>query len=676
MNILNNNRIGKRANYLFLSVLSLISLGFVSSAIGQRASVVTWTARVEPAKVKPDAKAKIQVTAQMSPGWHLYSLTQGEPLIATKVSFTEDANFKSAGAATQPKPKVAFDPNFQLNTETFEGSVTFTVPIKVKPTARPGKQQLTLSVRFQTCNDRLCLPPKTETVTADVFIENASQIETVAPPVAQSPQTPTQDKPAETAASQPAQQAPAVSSNSPQSLPDAAVQTASAAAPVWKSSGILRYIWFAMGFGFLALLTPCVFPMIPITVSFFTKNEQRTYGAAIKQATVYCVGIIATFTGLGMALALIAGPTGINKVAANPWMNLFLMGLFVVFALNLFGAFEIRLPSSILTKLDKKSSGGTFVATLLMGLTFTLTSFTCTAAFVGTVLVAATQGQWFWSAIGMLAFSTAFALPFFLLAMFPQYLRSLPSSGGWMNSVKVVMGFLELAAAFKFLSNVDLVWGWKTISRELVLAGWIAIAIITTIYLLGKFRLANDSPVERLSAVRLLASTFFLGLAFYLLAGLFGTPMGSLDAFLPPASASVTKTSSQSGAQDAWLSNYDKALEQARQTHKPVFVNFTGVTCTNCRWMESNMFTDQEIKNKLGSFILAELYTDRQNAEDEQNSKLQEKQFSTVALPLYVIVDGDGHLLAQFAGLTRDKNEFMTFLKAGADRFSQTISRN
>jgi thiol:disulfide interchange protein DsbD len=177
-----------------------------------------------------------------------------------------------------------------------------------------------------------------------------------------------------------------------------------------------------------------------------------------------------------------------------------------------------------------------------------------------------------------------------------------------------------------------------------------------------------------LSAVRLLASTFFLGLAFYLVAGLFGTPLGSLDAFLPPANAS--RTVAQSSGQEAWINSYEKALEQARQTHKAVFVNFTGVTCTNCRWMESNMFTDQEIKDKLGSFILAELYTDRQTPEDEHNSKLQETQFSTVALPLYVIVDADGHLLAQFAGLTRDKNEFISFLKTGADRFSQTLSRN
>ena len=430
-----------------------------------------------------------------------------------------------------------------------------------------------------------------------------------------------------------------------------------------------------MGFGFLALLTPCVFPMVPITVSFFTKREQRTNAAAVRQALVYCFGIIFTFTGLGLALTLIAGPAGINRLAASPWMNLFLTTLFVVFALNLFGMFEIRIPSHWLSSIDRRAQGGTTAATLLMGLTFTLTSFTCTAAFVGTVLVAATQGEWFWSAVGMLAFSTAFALPFFLLAIFPQWLHSLPSSGGWLNSVKVVMGFLELAAAFKFLSNVDLVWGWNTVSRNLVLAGWIAIAIVTTIYLLGKFQLPHDTPVERLGVMRMLVATFFLGLAFYLLAGLFGARLGELDAFLPPASVGATgliaKEGAAGGQPGRWLDSYDRALEQARATNKPVFLNFTGVTCTNCRWMETNILADAEVRREMERFVLAELYTDRETPEDERHSKLQETQFGTVALPLYVVVGPDGKELAQFAGLTRDKAEFLGFLQSGASRFEQ-----
>src|SRR5262249_27045229 len=390
---------------------------------------------------------------------------------------------------------------------------------------------------------------------------------------------------------------------------------------------------------------------------------------------IYCFGIIFTFAGLGLALTLVAGPAGVNKLAASPWMNLFLTALFVLFALNLFGMFEIRLPSKLLSSLDSRAQSWTLAATLVMGLTFTLTSFTCTAAFVGTVLVAATQGEWFWSAIGMLAFATAFAAPFFVLALFPKWLSSLPSSGGWLNSVKVVMGFLELAAAFKFLSNVDLVWGWHSVSRSVVLAAWVAIALVSAIYLLGKIQLPYDTAVERLSVARMLLSVFFLGLAFYLLAGLFGARLGELDAFLPPAQAESKVASTGSGGNEPgskWLSSFDAALDQARSTNRPVFLNFTGVTCPNCRWMEANVFTDANVKRELDRFVLAELYTDRETPEDEFNSKLQEQRFKTVALPLYVIIAPDGSQLALFAGLTRDKAEFIRFLQSGSLRAPAT----
>jgi thiol:disulfide interchange protein len=299
-----------------------------------------------------------------------------------------------------------------------------------------------------------------------------------------------------------------------------------------------------------------------------------------------------------------------------------------------------------------------------MGLTFTLTSFTCTAAFVGTVLVAVTQGDWFWPTAGMLAFSTAFAFPFFLLALFPKWMQSLPKSGGWLNSVKVVMGFLELGAAFKFLSNVDLVWGWETVSRNLVLAGWIAIAIVTSIYLLGKFQLPHDTPVQKIGVMRMLTATSFLGLAFYFLTGLFGGNLGEWEAMLPPGNS-----------HGAWLASYDDALKKARLENKAVFLNFTGVTCTNCRWMESNMFTIPEVKRELERFVLAELYTDRETAEDESNGQLQAEKFETVALPLYAIVDSSGNTLAKFAGLTRDRQEFIGFLQSGANKFQQVAAQ-
>ncbi|MEK7830539.1 MAG: thioredoxin family protein, partial [Acidobacteriota bacterium] len=362
-----------------------------------------------------------------------------------------------------------------------------------------------------------------------------------------------------------------------------------------------------------------------------------------------------------------------------PWMNLFLTALFVIFALNLFGMFEIQVPSGLVNKLNKQADSGagnqTF-ATILMGITFTLTSFTCTTAFVGTVLIYATQGDWFWAVIGMVAFATAFALPFFLFALFPHWLHKLPKSGGWLNSVKVVMGFLELGAAFKFLSNVDLVWGWQTISRPLVLSAWIAIALAAALYLLGKIQLPHDSPVERLGVFRMLMATFFLGLAFYLLTGLFGGSLGEFDAWLPPSSSKdfALNRSGNSAAEAKWHETFDEVLQKAKAENRPAFLNFTGVTCTNCRWMEKNMFPDPAVKKELEKFVLAELYTDREDTPehqkiDEENGKLQAEKFGTAALPLYVVVDTNGNILSKFPGLTRDRKEFVDFLQRGANRF-------
>lgn len=261
---------------------------------------------------------------------------------------------------------------------------------------------------------------------------------------------------------------------------------------------------------------------------------------AVKLATIYSLGIIATFTLFGMLLAVFVGAAGINLFAANPWINLLITAIFLFFALNLFGAYEITIPSSVLTRLDsltrsKEGDGSGIIGALLMGLTFTLTSFTCTSPFVGTILVSASQGEWQMPLVGMLAFSTVFALPFFVLALAPQLVSQLPRAGGWMNAVKVSMGFLEVAAAMKFISNVDLVWKWGIFTREVILAVWIAIGIVLSIYLLGKFQLAHDSRPERLGAGRMLAAVLSLAVSFYLLTGLFGARLGELESFLPPA---------------------------------------------------------------------------------------------------------------------------------------------
>ncbi|HKQ79933.1 MAG TPA: cytochrome c biogenesis protein CcdA, partial [Blastocatellia bacterium] len=670
----------------------------------QASSPVSVSAKIDQSQLKPGQTAKLLITAKLEPGWHLYALTQQAPPRAAKVTIDENGVFKMNGAVQQPKPKIYKDPNFSMPGEppfmsqAFENEVTFTAPVKVANDAKTGAQQLIAKFSYQVCNDTTCLRPTTKTFEIETMIAAASVKATPTPTPAPAKQAtpelisqvkaatkPESPTPTPTVTPEPPPPTPAPTPTpelmaskkedaNPTNQPPASGVSNEDLAKDLKSRGLFGFIWFAIIQGFLALLTPCVFPMIPITVSFFTKRDQQSGGAAVGQAAFFSAGIIFTYTALGLALAALAGPTGLNALASSPWMNLFLTLLFVVFALNLFGMFEIRIPTGLISKLDAKAQtgqGGATFATILMGITFTLTSFTCTTAFVGTVLIYATSGDWFWAVIGMGAFATAFALPFFLFALFPRWLSSLPKSGGWLNSVKVVMGFLEIAAAFKFLSNVDLVWGWETVSRNLVLAAWIAIALVTAIYLLGKIQLPHDTAVERLGVMRMLFATFFFAVTFYLLTGLFGAPLGELDAWLPPDETNGRSALASVGApaKNVWVENYDAALQKARAENKPVFLNFTGVTCTNCRWMEKNMFPDPKVKKELDRFVLAELFTDRETdehkAEDERNAERQSTKYGSAALPLYVIISPDEKMLAVFPSLTRDKQEFIDFLQKG-----------
>jgi thiol:disulfide interchange protein DsbD len=410
--------------------------------------------------------------------------------------------------------------------------------------------------------------------------------------------------------------------------------------------------------------------MIPITVSYFTNHSAGNRGKALKMASVYSLGIIATFTILGMLLAIFVGAAGINLFAANPYINLLIAGIFLFFAFNLFGAYEITIPTRILTRLDnltrsKEGEGSGIIGALLMGLTFTLTSFTCTSPFVGTILVSASQGDWQRPLVGMLAFSSVFALPFFVLALVPQYVSSLPRAGGWMNSIKVAMGFLEIAAAMKFLSNVDLIWKWGIFTRNFVLAIWIAIGAVLAIYLLGKFQLPHDSKPERIGAFRVLSAILSLAISFYLLTGLFGAKLGELESFLPPETETSRNFFSQKDTEKlTWIENdYEKALTQAKAENKFVFVDFTGYTCTNCRWMEANVFPKKEVETEMSKFVLAKLYTDGEGEIYERQQQFQEQTFQTVALPFYAILDASGKTIATFPGLTRNTQEFVDFLR-------------
>jgi thiol:disulfide interchange protein DsbD len=550
------------------------------------------------------------------------------------------------GTIVSPPPKIAADQNFivdgkPLETKFFIDKAEFSVPVKAQENAVAA--DLRLDVRYQLCNDTFCLPPKTVRISL--------------------------------LGSEDVKKTSAVSAPSPTGNPDGtAPQSQFKPNTAERATGdIWAFLWLAATLGALSLLTPCVFPMIPITVSYFTNHSSGSRSKAIRLASVYSIGIIGTFTLVGMLLAIFVGAAGINLFAANPWINLLITGIFLFFAFNLFGAYEINIPTGILTKLDRitrthEGEGSGVIGALLMGLTFTLTSFTCTSPFVGTILVSASQGEWQRPLVGMLAFSTVFALPFFILALVPQWIAQLPRAGGWMNSVKVAMGFLEVAAAMKFLSNVDLVWKWGIFTRSVVLSIWIAIGVILSLYLLGKFQLSHDSKPDRIGAFRLLSAIVSLAISFYLITGLFGAKLGEIEAFLPPdLEVSSANRAGSGNSEPVWIVNdYAAALAKAKAENKRVFVDFTGYTCTNCRWMEANVFPKGAVASEMNKFVLARLYTDGEGEIFEKQQQMEQDMFGTVALPFYAVIDGDGKVVSSFPGLTRNVDEFAAFLRGSA----------
>ncbi|HUR00602.1 MAG TPA: cytochrome c biogenesis protein CcdA [Gemmatimonadaceae bacterium] len=421
------------------------------------------------------------------------------------------------------------------------------------------------------------------------------------------------------------------------------------------------FIWLAVTTGFLSVLTPCVFPMIPITVAFFSSRVESRQ-QALKNAGLFALGIVLTFSVLGLVLASVFGATGLNRFAADPTVNLILAAFFVVFAANLFGWVQLALPWKVLTAAERASaaSSRSSIGALLMGATFTLTSVTCTAPFVGTLLVLAARGTWSTPVLGMLIYSSAFALPFFFLAVAPRYLSKLPGSGSWMATLRVIMGLLEIAAAIKFASNADMVLAWGVLSRDVVLLAWAILSGVAAIYLLRPVWIRPT--IRRQDVAPLGVALGATALAVWLATGVNGKPRAAVEAFLPSQPAVLSESSAPSGAE--WiLNNYDGALATARASNKLVFVDFTGYTCTNCRWMEANVFNRPDVSSELGEFVLSRLYTDGEGGIYERQQEFQERQFGTVALPLYAVVNADGTVRATFSGLTRNPAEFIAFLR-------------
>ncbi len=621
---------------LFFAILILPLAAFAQNP-------VSWSLESDAKgkALKKDEKFSAKLKAQIEGEWYLYAVEQPGPgPFPTKITVGDNLPFSIEGKIQSSEPKTKFDPNFDIETRTHAKQAEFNLPLV--SIADANGDDLAVNVRFQVCNDTVCLPPKTVKVSFSGF-EDVKK------------------------ASFGSQQS---ATNNEQRTTNNEQRTTNSASPA-NSENLWGFLWLAVSLGALSLLTPCVFPMIPITVSYFTNHSSRSRAKAIKLASVYSFGIIATFTILGMLLAVFVGAAGINLFAANPWINLLITAIFLFFAFNLFGAYEINIPTGVLTKLDnltrsQEGEGSGIVGALLMGLTFTLTSFTCTSPFVGTILVSASQGEWEMPLLGMLAFSTVFALPFFVLALAPQLVSQLPRAGGWMNSVKVAMGFLEIAAAMKFLSNVDLIWKWGIFTRPVVLAIWIAIGIILAVYLLGKFQLFHDTKPEKIGALRLTSAIISLAVSFYLLTGLFGAKLGELESFLPPdLENSSARVFGKTKDETEWIYNdYEAALKKAKAENKRVFVDFTGYTCTNCRWMEANVFVKKEVEDEMNKFVLVKLFTDGEGEIYERQQQFQEQTFHTVALPFYAVIDANGKTVSTFPGLTRNVPEFVGFLRS------------
>tara|TARA_Y100001970_G_scaffold186393_1_gene226734 strand:+ start:435 stop:2234 length:1800 start_codon:yes stop_codon:yes gene_type:complete len=560
--------------------------------------------------------AIVDVSAELDFTWRIYAVYDlPEGPSSTKFIIESDIINKS-GKVIEPEPIEKFDEGFSNITKYHEGTPQFSIPLELKDDLPNGTYNVDVIIDYQVCNNSLCYPPNQITKTATFDIKSGS-----------------------------------IRSDFVVENFDFDKDSILAIA----DNNISSFLVLAMSMGFLALLTPCVFPMIPITISFFMHRSENTNSSPVKSATVYMLGIVLTFTFLGMMLAILLGASGANQLAANPIVNMFIAFLFIYFAMSLFGFYEIEIPESLRRlSLQKENSEG-YVGILFMALTFTLTSFTCTVQFMGLILVAASQGEWFWPIIGMLIFSLAFASPFFFLALFPHYLTKLPQSGGWLNSVKVVMGFLELAAAFKFISNTDLVWNWNIFTYEVVLYLWALIMLLTGLYIFGLIKFKNDSPVA-FSIQRSLFALAFIFFGTYLAAGNHGYDInGNIKSYLPPKKYQSNLV---------WNNNLDDAFIIALEQNKNIFIDFTGVTCTNCRWMETNIFSINSVEELMSEYVLVSLYTDAGEGYLEKR-EYQINRFETAALPYYVILDSNDKVLSEFPGLTRNVEEFKDFLKTG-----------
>ena len=647
-------------------VVGLLVAGLVLPATAQTTTrkkgfdPVQWSLTVEPTEAAPGERVVARLAATIDKGWRLYAPTTptdgpfGGP-VPTELALADSPSIES-WKFFQPKPEVKHDPNFQMDSETYHDQAVFLVEARLSEDAPLGELLLEASARYSACDDKVCLRPVRKTAQAALTVTATSA--GAAPPI---PSNYSEAKPASR---------PVAAAASPGQAKGGSAGSAAAAA---RSQGFVEFAAVAFGFGLLAIFTPCVFPMIPITMSYFVSTDSGSRRNTVFQAAVFCVGVVVLFTGLGALVSLILGPFGTVQLGSNVWVNLFIALVFAFFAVSLFGVFEITVPSGALTSLNKMSSRGRVLGVLIMGLVFALASFACTGPFVGALLAGSIQGGLAWPIFGMAMFSSGMALPFFGLALFPSYLKKLPKSGGWLGRVKKTMAFLILAAAFKYLSNVDMIYQLEILTRERFLAIWIVLLTLGAFYLLGFFRFPDEAPPsdgEPVGLGRLSLSGLFLIVALSLVPGMFGGRLGELDAYVPPpeySGLSLAALGGSAGEKNTWIKDdYRGALAKAREAGKPLLISFTGYSCSNCKWMKYNMFTKPAISELTDGMVLVELYTDGLDEASIENRELQLNRFGSVAIPYYAIVRPDESIAAEFSGRTRDLEEFRSFLNSGA----------
>ena len=599
-------------------------------------NAVKYSLNLDRDEVHSGEVVTLSAKLKIAKDFYVYSTHPEKSLSPSYIEWEDSSFFSNVGILQEPSSKTKYDPMFKMDIGYHTSQVQFRQDLKINENVKPDFYTLNGTFVYQACDPTKCIPHWDDFTVKLTVMKGEADTKYIT-----SVQSEFENITGETD----------VKSSANDEL-DSIIQ-----------KGLFSFILFALSMGFLALLTPCVFPMIPITVSFFTKAGEKEDSSPLFSALVYTVGIIVIFTSLGLILALTLGAAGANQMASNPWVNIFIAALFIYFAFSLFGHYEIQMPSVFRQFSSKQEHRGGVIGILFMALTFTLTSFTCTVQFVGLLLVAASQGAFFWPVLGMVVFSTAFAFPFFFLALFPQYLAKLPKSGGWLNSVKVTMGFLELGAAMKFISNADLVWQWGIFTKQVVLAVWVIISIMMGFYLLGKIKLPHDSDIDFISVPRLVLSIVFISFGLYLSGGLFGRPIhGLIDSYLPPVIGSAQKNDDDSKHEHlTWINDLQDGLTVANKVNKPIFIDFTGYTCTNCRWMETNIFVEPEVQSLFDEFVLVQLFTDG-GSNYRENQKMEIDRFGTAALPFYVVLSPANEELARFHGMDPDVNKFIDFL--------------